>query len=179
MQNLEGIVPEGEYTTDDVLNIMQGYAVKDHASEEIQNLAMDITSGINPSDPNSMMLAVRNWILANMTFILDHDEARRMFNIDHPDLEMVKAPVQTLESRRYDCDCVATLIASMLMALGIPTRFVVVSYQPIEVTGPDGYSHVFAQGHDGRDWVTIDPVSYPNEMQMMKDSKQFKIHEVS
>ncbi len=179
MENLEGIIPEGEYTTDDVLNIMQGYAVKDHASDEIQNLAISITSEINPADAKSVMLSIRNWILANMTFVLDTKEAKRMFNIDYPDLEMVKAPLQTLESKRYDCDCVSTLITSMLMALGIPARFMVVSFHPIEVTGPDGYSHVFAQGFDGRDWMTIDPVSYPNEAQMMRDSKQFKIHEVS
>lgn len=186
MPQLEGHLPAGSYTTDDVLALMRTYAIKDSSSPEIRTLAGDITQGLHPEDSASIMLAVRNWILVNLSFIKDPDEAIRLFgdvshHMEHGELEMVKSPVVVLETKRYDCDCISSLIASVLINFGIPCRFVAVSFHPESMTGPDGYSHVFCQGLD-RDglWFTIDPVSHPHEKRMLeRDTKQWKIFEVS
>lgn len=168
------IIPAGSYTTDDVLAVMARYAIEDYSSREIQDLAASLTYEINVNDTESIMIAIRNWILSNMKFVKDNAEAVRLFGHREPDLEMVKSPLGVLGTKRYDCDCISSFIASLLLALGIPARFVAVSFYPLEVTGSDGYSHVFCQGYNGNKWITIDPVSYPNEARMLNDVKQWK-----
>lgn len=182
---LEGYLPAGSYSTHDTLAIMAQYAVGDSVNPKIQNLADKITKGIHPADQLSQMLAVRNWILANLLYVTDASEAKRLFRIpdsemEHGELEAVKSPEATLKTKRYDCDCGASLIASVLLALGIPVRFMAVSFHPEQVTGPDGFSHVFAQGFDGStgQWVILDPVSYPNEKQMLREIKQTTVFSV-
>ena len=171
---IEGYKPAGSYTTRDVMQVMQRYAVQDSNAPALRSLANDICVGIEPDDKRSCMIAIRNWIVTNMAYVKDPEEARRLFGIkdeemEHGDLEMVKSPLATLESMRYDCDCIASFISAILMNLGIQARLVAVSFQPAHMTGPDEYSHVFAQGYDGQEWIVIDPVSYPTEKQMLKD----------
>lgn len=181
---LEGYLPPGSYTTDTVLAVMEQYARKDSVSEVIQTLVKDIVSQILYTDCVSHAVACRNWVLANLLYVKDPGEAKRLFGVrdadmEQGDLEMVKSPLATLESGRYDCDCGAVLIASMLLALGIPARFVAVSFHPQSVTGPDGYSHVFTQAYCGDEWITLDPVAYPEEDKMLKEVKYFKAHNIS
>jgi len=182
---LVGYLPAGSYTTDDTLQVMSSFATKDSTSSEVANLAHSITAYINPNDHKSMMIACRNWILANLAYVPDAAEAKRLFGMtedqmEHGELEAVKSPIAVLESRRYDCDCAATLIAAMLISLGIPVRFMAVGFAPESLSGPDGFSHVFAQGFDGSEWITLDPVSHPHEKRMLeKDAKQVKIFDIS
>jgi hypothetical protein len=154
------------------------YAREQYTSPLIQNLAYEIAGNINPKDKTSQMVAILNWILANLEYVKDEQEANRIFGTIG-DLEMIKSPKAVLESGKYDCDCGATLIASILLALGIRSRFVAVGFDPYEVTGPDGYDHVFVQGlNENNQWVIIDPVAYPNENRMVLDIKQAKIYDV-
>ncbi len=176
--------PAGTYTTDDSLDMMKRAALGDYASREIQELVADITSNLHPEDQRSQMLAVRNWVLANFQFVLDAKEAKRLFNVpdselEHGELEMIKTPLQVLETRRYDCDCIASFLAACLMALGIQCRFVAASFLPVSMTGPDGYSHVYAEGFDGQEWIILDPVSHPKEKNMLKDTIYSKVFNVS
>jgi transglutaminase-like putative cysteine protease len=183
MPTIDGIIPAGSYTTQDVLNIMARYARKDQHEEKIVNLAYKITGKINNNDLRSKMIAIRNWILSHLRYVKDPKEAKRLFKIDschfeNGDLEMVKSPLVVLETGVYDCDCAATLISSMLLALGIDARLVAVSFYSVNEE-LDPYGHVFAQGFDGYEWITIDPVSYPNEKRMVeKDAKLFKTLDV-
>lgn len=124
------------------------------------------------------MIAILNWVLVNLEYVMDEKEANRIFGTVG-DLEMVKSPRAVLESGRYDCDCGATLIASLLLSLGIPARFVAVGFDPYEETGPDGYDHVYVQGlNEYGQWVIVDPVAHPNESKMVLDIKQVKIYDV-
>jgi len=175
---LERYLPE--HTTDDTIVVMRYYALKDRSDPIIQDLAHQITSDIHPSDKKSQMMAIMNWILVNMIYIHDEDEGRRLFGTDG-DVELVKSPTATLESGRYDCDCIATFIASLMLALGIKPKFIVVGFSPDYMTGPDGYEHVYVTGFDdnsGR-WIIIDPVSNPDEKQMILDTKQHKVYDIS
>lgn len=64
-----------------------------------------------------------------------------------------------------DCESVATLLATLLEAVGIPTRFHVVS-QAMPITGDHGYSHVWVDAFITRQWVPFDatlPESRPGE----------------
>jgi len=175
---LDGIIEEGKYTTKDVLRVMSSYAHQDF--QYLRRLAESIVANIHPQDTLSQAIAIRNWILNNLIYVRDHNEAKRLFNLQKPDLELVKSPRAVLESKRYDCDCIAAFIAAIGLALGIKSRFMAVAFHDRKITGPDGYSHVFAQFYDpsGNIWITIDPVSYPNEDQMMNDIRQYLVLEV-
>ena len=174
---IEGYIED--HTTDDTLRAMIGYARTGKLDPKIMDLAERITAGIPPEDHRSQMIAVLNWIQANMTFVEDSQEAARLFGTTG-DVEMVKGPTSVLETRRYDCDCIATFIAALIMSLGIPARFVVVGFSPYEMTGPEGLEHVYAQGHDNATgkWMVIDPVAWPNERQMVLDTRQVKIYSI-
>jgi len=171
---LSGLIPAGQYTTHDVLQVMKQYAQQDSTSDVVKQVAFVISGGVHPTDILSIAVSTRNWILTNMVYVKDHVEANRLFGFQEPDLEMVKSPKVVLESRRYDCDCAATLIASIMLALGIPVRFMAVAFHDHQITGPDAYSHVFAQVYDSLRgvWITIDPVSYPEESEMLNKVKQ-------
>lgn len=177
MVEITSIIPAGRYSTQDVMAIMADFARNGHTDPKIQNIVFRMTRDL--VDDTSRMLAIRNWILANLTYSKDPPEAKRLFNLsgehfEHGELEMVKTPSATLETRRYDCDCVATLIAAMLLALGIQARFLAVKFH--NNANDDEFSHVFTQGYDSRTgtWITIDPVSYPHEKQMLLDSRSAK-----
>ena len=174
--NLELYRPE--HNTDDALRAMRWYARSQYTTPIIQDLAQEISGDIHPGDKTSQMLAVLHWVKANLEYVKDEQEANRLFGTVG-DLEMIKSPRAVLESGRYDCDCGATLIASLFLAMGIRTRFVAVGFDPWEVTGPDGYDHVYCQGmNEAGQWVIVDPVAHPNEQRMVLDIKQVKIYDV-
>lgn len=174
--NLELYKPE--HNTDDALRAMRWYARSQYTTHLIQNLAQEISGEINPMNKTSQMLAVLHWVMLNLEYVRDEHEANRLFGTVG-DLEMIKSPKAVLETGRYDCDCGSTLISSLFLAMGIKTRFVAVGFEPYEVTGPDGYDHVFCEGmNEYGEWVIIDPVSHPNEEKMVLDIKQVKKYDV-
>jgi transglutaminase-like putative cysteine protease len=175
---IEGYLPT--HTTDDALQAMIYYTRREYLHPQVQELAQDIVAGIHPSDQTSQMIAIIHWIKNNIKYVKDEVEAARLFGTSG-DLEMVKSPSAVLRSGRYDCDCIATLIAAMLISIGIKARFIVVGFAPQEVTGPDGFEHVYAQGYDEATgtWMILDPVSHPMERQMILDTKQARIYDLS
>jgi hypothetical protein len=155
---------------------MRTYARKDVA--EVGAIAIPLTREL--ADNKSKMIALRNFVLSNLRYVHDEVEAKSNYNVEHPEgVELVKSPLAVLESGTYDCDCAATLIASMLMSIGIVCRFAVVGFYDEAVAGPDAFEHVFVQGscEDGS-WFTVDPVSYPDERKMLDDTRQYKYYEV-
>lgn len=169
--NLDRYLPE--HTTDDAIAAMSQYAVKEHTEAHVQDLAQELTAEIHPDDKVSQMAAIMNWIRVNLTYVLDEKEGARLFGTKG-DLELVKSPIAVLESKRYDCDCIATFIASLCLALGIQVQFVTVGFTPEHITGPDGFDHVYAEGFDPvtGSWLVLDPVAHPNEAQMTMDTAQ-------
>jgi transglutaminase-like putative cysteine protease len=174
---LEGYQPD--HTTEQAVMAMMKYAREQYTHPEVQKAVAEVTNGINPRDRRSLMIATMNWILSKMKYVFDQDESRRLFGTTM-DVELVKSPTAVLESKRYDCDCISTLITAIFLALGIPTRIVTVSFHPIEQIGPDGFEHVFVQGFDDvtNSWFVIDPVSHPNETNMIAQVTFSRIYDV-
>lgn len=165
------------HTTDDALRAMEHYAKLQKDSPEVKNAVNYILMGVDLKDYKLVFATIRNFIINNMQYVPDGEEAMQ-FGFDGSDLELIKSPRAILESGRYDCDCATTLIASLLLSIGIPVRFVVISTMPYEMTGPEGWTHVYAEGYDSieKKWIIIDPVSHPAEKQMILDTKQHKIY---
>jgi hypothetical protein len=174
---LEGY--QADHTTEQAVMAMIKYARDQYKVPEVQAAVEEVTRGIHPSDRRSLMIATMNWILAKMKYVFDQDESRRLFGTTG-DVELVKSPRAVLESKRYDCDCISTLISAIFLALGIPTRIVTVSFHDMQQVGPDGYEHVFVQGFDDvtNSWFVIDPVSHPNEDKMIRSVKFSRIYDV-
>lgn len=81
------------------------------------------------------------------TFVYTHIQYVK----DNPMIEQVRRPLRTLYDQRGDCDCYATLIASILENLGIKYQFRVAAYQR-------GWQHVYViVPYDGG-YYTVDPV---------------------
>lgn len=66
-------------------------------------------------------------------------------------VEQVRRPLRTLYDQKGDCDCYATLIASMLENLGIPYDFRIAAYQR-------DWQHVYVIVPNGNSYYVVDPV---------------------
>lgn len=71
-------------------------------------------------------------------------------------IETVAQPQVTLELEQGDCDDKSVLLATLLEAIGHPTRFVAIGFKP------GNYSHVLVETKVGDKWIpleTTEPVS--------------------
>lgn len=100
---------------------------------------------------------------ATMEAMLSEVRQRMRYTRDPLNVELVKAPWVVLQRTELsgdpepmDCDDASTLLSSLLGAVGIPTRFVVVKS---DRSRPSEFSHVYVQALDGkRGWVGLDPI---------------------
>ncbi|MBO7477536.1 MAG: hypothetical protein J6U04_06335 [Salinivirgaceae bacterium] len=81
------------------------------------------------------------------TFVYTHIQYVK----DNPMVEQVRRPLRTLYDQAGDCDCFATLIASILENLGINYKFRVAAYQR-------GWQHVYVIVPYEGGYYTVDPV---------------------
>jgi hypothetical protein len=99
---------------------------------------------------------------ATMRAMLADVRRRMRYTKDPLGVELVKAPWTSIGQsdlhgvEPMDCDDASVMLASMLGAVGIPSRFVVVS---TDKRRPRDFSHVYlhAQASDGS-WVPLDPI---------------------
>lgn len=100
---------------------------------------------------------------ATMAALLTDVRLRLRYTHDPIDVELVKSPRAALEECRAhggkfvgDCDDACVLLAAMLGAVGLHSRFVVV---PTDRGRPGEWSHVYvsARTRDGA-WVALDPI---------------------
>ena len=67
-------------------------------------------------------------------------------------IETISTPLMTLHGRIGDCDDQVVLLATLLEAVGYPTRFVVAGYNV-----PGQLEHVYLQACLNNQWVDMDP----------------------
>lgn len=103
-------------------------------------------------------------------FLVEHVE----FQYDPPDVELLRTPRAMLREIELhgvtegDCDDVATLGAALGLAVGIPARFVLLSFTP---AGP--YEHVYAELLTHRGPVELDttrPAQLPPGLRVYRHS---------
>ncbi len=136
-------------TLEDTLKAMAHLAKEGKKNLTVRRAAEQICAGIEQSDYSSEVAAIYYWTCAHVKYLRDvHD------------VEYLQAPDVLLRTRSGDCDDIAVLLAALLMSVGNPCRFCVVSFQK-------GIpSHVFCQTYVGGKWVTVDPVAGPNTHSM-------------
>jgi len=156
--------------TDDTLRYMREFALGPEGERHylVRQFAEDIVRDIAPKDYLSEILALRYWATS----------PRIRYTNDARHVEQVKTPVRTLTEIQkqgfalLDCDDIATVIAALGMAFGREASFVVVGFG-----APGAYTHVFARLKEPKSgaWIVCDPVAGPNEADMLRRVKTYKI----
>lgn len=114
---------------------------------------------LNPKSRLHAMAAVRDvpWKdrRAEAEAIFRYIRRHFRFTYDPEGAELLQDLDAILEHRHADCDDLTILSGSLLRAVGIPVRVVIVASDP---RAPDAFSHIYLQAEvrPGR-WVGFDP----------------------
>lgn len=134
-------------TTDTTVRIMMQFAKEGRKSLRVRMQTEWIIRYIESKDNTSACLAVYYWFLDSNNFRYTEDIAA---------VETIKTPEVALYTRQGDCDCIATLIAAMLLSINIPVQFCKVGFSK------ESFTHVFVRAFpNGRSSppIILDPVA--------------------
>lgn len=136
--SLQGI-PDGREGTRATLKLMADISKRYKKNPTIFELSRCIVRNV----PNKQWLmeagAILKWVQRHIRYTMDIQG-----------VETLQTPVQTLRLGQGDCDDHSMLIASLLMAINRPARFVAVGRMP------NSFEHVFTQTKVGDKWVTLE-----------------------
>lgn len=134
-------LPDGDAGTRATLRIMVSLVRRYRKSLPIRTLALEIVERV-PGHKNfpGEAAALCLWVRGNIRYVRDVTE-----------VETLQTPLKTLDIGQGDCDDQATLLASLLEAVGFRTRFMAIKTASL---GP--FIHVVAQAQIGREWVTLE-----------------------
>lgn len=144
-------IPTGDAGTWVTVRAMVRLAREGAEEPVVQQAAQEAARGAD--EPRARLYALRRWL-----------EFHTRFTYDPGGVELVRSPTAALLEIQHtgvvrgDCDDVATLGASMALALGFVVRYRVLGWA---LTGP--YSHVLAEAWDGRNWIDLD-VTRPKQL---------------
>lgn len=127
--------------TKQTLKIMWKLAKEGKTHPEVYRLAREIVLPLPNKAFKMEVEAIYIWVVEHIRYTQDILE-----------VETLQTPDWTLQMQQGDCDDHAILLASLLMSIGHPTRFVAIKAEGL---GPY-YCHVFAETKIGRGWLAID-----------------------
>lgn len=134
-------IPNGWQGTRATLRIMSRMVRQYKKNIQIRSLAQNIVSEV-PGHKNwtAQIKAVHAYVRDNVQYVRDIRG-----------VETLATPVKTLETMQGDCDDQCVLLASLLEAIGHPTRFVAMAQTPF---GP--FVHVFTETKIGANWYPLE-----------------------
>ncbi len=121
--------------------------IKDEYREKpwVIELARKIVTDRNAITEPEQMEAVFDWIKGP-------EGKPNIFYVKDPyDVELIQKPEVTVRMRTGDCDDHAIMSASLVEALGIPTKFRITSYKPMK-----NFQHVYTVASHGGQWYPLD-----------------------
>ena len=152
----EGVLIAVPGSVDTLLRLMQEKAIQGVSNSYVQQL-------VEVATPNGDVPALYDWLKAHYGYAPDPSGT---FNLDgretHYD-ELLIAPSRIAEdyvtkgiTRDMDCDCMATLSASMLTILGYQARIAVVSF-----SSSGELEHAYAEYYsfEAEQWIPFDLAS--------------------
>jgi transglutaminase superfamily protein len=139
----------------------------------VRRSAEAVVRGLQQKDYTSEIAALYYWVCGSTRYT--HDPKH---------VEYVKDPLATLDEIRkngratVDCDDLATVLAALLLSVGVRMWFATVDFKPCD--GHDNYSHVFAVAQDPKSGtrVVVDPVAGPRTKEMLNRVRCSKFYEV-
>lgn len=105
----------------------------------IRQLAANLVNDLPPKAYAAEVERLFNYVKNNIRYTRDVYE-----------VETLQTPDKTLEFGYGDCDDMVLLLATLLLAIGHPVRFVAMGMEP------GRFSHVFLETKIGADWVALE-----------------------
>lgn len=141
-----GTLADGFQGTDQTVALMGRMAMGRYgaASPKIRALALNILESrrVPEKDYDAEARAIGEWVRDSITYRRDvHGQE----TLSHPE-------ETAFNTRAGDCDDKSILLAALLGAAGVPTRFKVIGVTPHQ------YSHVYLQAKPRNAWITMDPI---------------------
>ncbi len=133
-----------DVSTADTIALMSRYARDYAGSHQVQEAVHRATSFLPADAPIAETVqAIYDWTKKNVRFVTDEEVLLAVFG-KGPDSELVLTPPRllTMPVPMGDCDCISTLLASMLIGSGADVG---VSFTTVAVDDkqPDRFSHVY------------------------------------
>lgn len=135
-------IPEAKFT-EATLELMKKYATEASKDPKIFILSRAIVRDIEPNNKIGQAQVILTWVKQNIQYISD------IYGV-----ETIIYPVTLVEKiKSGDCDCLSSLVASMILSVGIPCRFAVVKIETPE------WSHVYVEALINNTWKALDASS--------------------
>lgn len=132
-------IPDGREGVRHTLRLMSQIAKRYKTAPAIFELSRRIVRNVPNKAWKGEARAILAWVQHNIRYTKDV-----------AGVETLQSPIQTIRIGQGDCDDMSILIASLMGAIGHPTRFMAVGMES------DHFSHVFPQTKIGGQWVTME-----------------------
>ena len=132
-------IPDGKAGTVATLKIMRQITKAGKTSLPVRNLALSLVSELPQKDWFNELKILHKYVRDQIRYVKDIRG-----------VETVQTPDVTLSLRAGDCDDKSVLLAAMLEAIGHPTRFIAIGFQP------DDFVHVYPESRIGTSWVPLE-----------------------
>lgn len=133
------MIPSGVAGVSATLKVMSALAFQGKINPTVRDRAMAVTIGLTSKDWVQQAQCIHSWVRANVRYIMDVEG-----------VETLQTAETTLRVQGGDCDDSSVLIASMLGALGHPTRFFAMGF------APNDFEHVVCETKIGNRWFACD-----------------------
>lgn len=132
-------IPDGKAGTLVTLKLMRELARAAKKSLPVRTLAVELTNGNNQKDWIGELKSLHAFVRDKIRYVKDVRG-----------VETLQIPEVTMQTQSGDCDDKSLLLASLLEAVGHPTRFVAIGFQP------DDFEHVFVESRIGNSWIPLE-----------------------
>lgn len=134
-------IPDGPTGTRETLRMMARLVRAYRKNVYIRELALQIIRNV-PGHKNfaAQIRAIHAWVHKNIQYVRDVRG-----------VETLQTPLKTIDYAAGDCDDQSILVASLLEAIGMRTRFVAIKLDP---NGP--FVHVYTEVSAGRGWLPVE-----------------------
>lgn len=132
-------LPKGKAGVRDTLNLMSKIVRAGKKHPEVRQVAVDLVNGFRQKD----------W-MREISALFDFVQNRIRYVRDIRGVETLHTPEKVLENEQGDCDDKSILLASLLEAIGHPTRFVAIGFSP------GNFSHVLVETKVNNRWLALE-----------------------
>lgn len=133
------MTPGGESGSRTTLKMMRQLSTEGKKDPNIRAVALRVTQPYLQKDYRGEAYACFTFVQNCIRYVRDIDG-----------VEVLQTPAKTLEICAGDCDDKSTLLASMLLSIGHPCRFLAIG----NVSGH--YYHVIVESKLGKNWISLD-----------------------
>jgi transglutaminase-like putative cysteine protease len=144
-------IPANWQGTERTVHHMRDLAVKAAKDWGFIRIATPFALGV-PRDFAAQGQRIIDWVKKHIEYVPDPVTAADKDGVPQG-MELVQAPLRTIQRGAGDCDDHSTLIASMGMVLGIPAEFATVKADPRR---PKEFSHIYPRLLIDGDWRGAD-----------------------